>query len=107
NVWISYAQQPVASSNTTMLLSNKEKVVKMAENLYKIEYCMLMEKKAIDKKWFKGGLTVKDVSWKAPVLINTFGQKTIAYYAGVHTIKFDGRCGTYLPVVQQASGGST
>ncbi len=106
NVWISYAQQPVASSNTTMLLSNKEKVVKMAENLYKIEYCMLMEKKAIDKKWFKGDLTVNSVSWKAPVLINNFGQKTIAYKAGVETTKFDGRCGTYLPVVQQASGGS-
>ncbi|WP_417276932.1 DotA/TraY family protein [Castellaniella sp.] len=106
NVWISYAQQPVASANTTMLLSNKEKVVTMAENLYKIEYCMLMEKKAINNKWWKGDLDVEKVTWQEPVTTDILGKKTVSYMAGIDTIRFDGRCGTFLPIVQQDSSGS-
>lgn len=106
NVWISYAQQPVAMANTTMLLSNKEKVVTMAENLYKIEYCMLMEQKAIKNKWWKGDLDVGKVSWQEPVTTDILGKKSVSYMAGINTLKFDGRCGTFLPIVQQDSSGS-
>lgn len=106
NVWISYAQQPVAATNTTMLLSNKEKVVTMAENLYKIEYCMLMEKKAINNKWWKGDLDVEKVTWHDAVKTDILGTKSTSYMAGIDTLRFDGRCGTFLPVVQQDGPGS-
>ncbi|CAM5208517.1 hypothetical protein CDEF62S_02383 [Castellaniella defragrans] len=92
-VWVSYAAEPAQQANTTMLLSGKEKVVELAENLYKTEYCLLAEKQGLNNRYWKFGNTTGDITWHEGKGTTVTGESKDYVWAGLDTIQFDGMCG--------------
>lgn len=107
NVWASYATRPPQSANATLSIVSRENAVTLAEDLYRIEFCLEGQKRALKEKWFKRGMTEAGIGWHEGQ-IPQLNRSTVAVgsganpdnfttnyrWAGSRNSMFDGLCGT-------------